>query len=150
VSLAVNEPQQADQFEITFPEGCQVLDQKSGKDYLVQADGSMQEYDPAGTLRCRTATIGRASAGVSSERPRDGVLNRDCSPDGYGNGAVWVLALYRVLVGPAREPGGRHTLTVLVTMLAGYALVYLMTPLDLEEHFTLSVDRLCMQLWPSA
>ncbi|HKI38186.1 MAG TPA: glycosyltransferase family 39 protein [Gemmataceae bacterium] len=67
-------------------------------------------------------------------------------------GAVLVLALYAALLGRARGDGGRglHTLTVLAILLAGYALVYLTTPLPLSLHIFLSADRLWLQLWPCA
>jgi hypothetical protein len=66
--------------------------------------------------------------------------------------AVLGLAVYRLLLGRARRPGGRarHALSVLVVMTAGYALVYMVTPLPLELHIRLSADRLCLQLWPCA
>jgi len=69
-----------------------------------------------------------------------------------GGGAVVVLLVYGILLGRARGTGGHgwHTLIVLVLMLAGYALVYLASPLELPVHVALSVDRLCLQLWPCA
>ncbi len=39
---------------------------------------------------------------------------------------------------------------VLVLMLAGYFFVYVMTPLDLNWHLMTSLNRLFLQLWPSA
>jgi hypothetical protein len=64
-----------------------------------------------------------------------------------GPGAVVVLAVYFRLLGRARlRPS--HTFTVLVLMVAGYAVVYLTTPQKLDIHLGTSVDRLFLQLWP--
>jgi hypothetical protein len=41
-------------------------------------------------------------------------------------------------------------LTVLATMAAGYYLIYIITPYDLEWHLQTSLNRLLMHLWPSA
>jgi len=38
---------------------------------------------------------------------------------------------------------------ILAGMIAGYFMVYVMTPLPLEQHLLTSLDRLTMQLWPS-
>ena len=38
---------------------------------------------------------------------------------------------------------------ILTMMAAGYYVVYLMTPLDLQYHLKSSLDRLMAQLWPS-
>jgi hypothetical protein len=71
-----------------------------------------------------------------------------------GPGAVVLLACYRVLLGrPPRRPNcprGLHTLTFVGLMLLGYAIVYLTTPSELSWHLRYSIDRLFMQLWPTA
>jgi hypothetical protein len=40
--------------------------------------------------------------------------------------------------------------TVLIVMLAGYFGIYLITPHDLRWHLLTSLNRLFIQLWPSA
>jgi hypothetical protein len=69
-----------------------------------------------------------------------------------GRGAIFLLGLYGFLVGGARGGAGmgQYTMIVVVLMLCGYALVYQMSPHNLELHIYFSVDRLYVQLWPSA
>ena len=50
MELHVNEPQEADLFEIRFPAGVMVGDQRDSKDYVIQPDGSMREISPSGEL----------------------------------------------------------------------------------------------------
>lgn len=71
-------------------------------------------------------------------------------------GAVSVLLLiaYLGLAGFRIDQKDRGcaflTAAVLVLMLAGYFFVYVMTPLDLNWHLMTSLNRLFLQLWPSA
>jgi len=71
-----------------------------------------------------------------------------------GPGAVVVLIAYRALLGGPAQRRVRqlwsHAVAVLVLMLAGYAFVYLTTPNNLAWHLHDSIDRLFMQLWPTA
>jgi hypothetical protein len=71
-----------------------------------------------------------------------------------GPGAVVVLGVYRTLLGRSprhpRRPRLPHAFAVLVLMLVGYAFVYLTTPNRLAWHLYDSIDRLFMQLWPTA
>lgn len=68
-------------------------------------------------------------------------------------GFAVVLPAALLLLGRAQpQPGVRSslpmTVTVVVYMLAGYALVYLTTPHDLVWHLRTSADRLFMQILP--
>ncbi len=69
-----------------------------------------------------------------------------------GSGLVLLLPVYRALVGPV-SPGTGPTpstpiwLVVFFTLL-GYAIVYLVTPLDLLGHLNSSLSRLLLHLWP--
>jgi hypothetical protein len=47
--------------------------------------------------------------------------------------------------GPSPWPAG----AVVAAMLAGYCLIYLVTPYDLSWHLRNSLDRLLLQLWPA-
>ncbi len=47
----LNGPVPADQFELTFPPGAFVTDQRTGQDYRVEPDGTWREVDPAAELR---------------------------------------------------------------------------------------------------
>jgi hypothetical protein len=73
---------------------------------------------------------------------------------GIGWGVVYLLVVYRFLIG-RRTPsetrhGTAHPIFVLLLMIAGYYGVYLLTPQDLAFHLDSSLDRLLMQLWPTA
>jgi hypothetical protein len=67
-----------------------------------------------------------------------------------GPWAVVLLAGYFVLLGRAPRPGSAFPLLVVGLMTAAYALVYLTTPRPLTWHLATSLDRLLMQLWPTA
>jgi hypothetical protein len=43
----------------------------------------------------------------------------------------------------------KTTIYIILLMLAGYFLVYVITPYDLEWHLNTSLSRLFVQLWPS-
>jgi hypothetical protein len=64
------------------------------------------------------------------------------------------LAIYAKLLGAeiAREQRSSISLAIflLALTLAGYFGVYLITPYDLRWHLRFSLDRLFLQLWPSA
>jgi hypothetical protein len=47
-------------------------------------------------------------------------------------------------------PGHRASILALILTFAGYFCVYLVTPYDLSWHLRFSLDRLFLQLWPSA
>jgi hypothetical protein len=47
-------------------------------------------------------------------------------------------------------PGSRSSIITLVLTLAGYFVIYLITPYDLYWHLRFSLTRLFLQLWPSA
>jgi hypothetical protein len=70
-----------------------------------------------------------------------------------GPGSVVAMAVYYVLLGkaaPAKHCSARNScLLVLAFMLAGYAVIFLITPHDLSWHLTV-LDRLFMQVWPLA
>jgi hypothetical protein len=65
-----------------------------------------------------------------------------------------LLAIYGALVGRAEQGSERAAVTTamatLVITLVGFAAVYVITPLDLEWHLRFSLNRLFLQLWPSA
>ena len=69
-----------------------------------------------------------------------------------GRSAGAVLPLYALLLGfaPKARRQSLHAAVVLVVMLVGYTLIYLITPHDVTWHVRFSVDRLLMQLWPTA
>jgi hypothetical protein len=85
----------------------------------------------------RYALVGRAIAGEIS---------------GLGSGAIAWLAAYRLLLGgkPRRpgEPGGGFAVLIPALLLAGYFLVYIVTPRHLPWHLQWSLSRLIIQLWP--
>jgi uncharacterized membrane protein YfbV (UPF0208 family) len=66
---------------------------------------------------------------------------------------VPILAFYLLCLGTRIEekvkPGIATALIALFLMLAGYFLVYVITPLNLQFHLAYSLDRLLLQLWPS-
>jgi hypothetical protein len=65
-----------------------------------------------------------------------------------------VLVFYGLLLGadtcPARSSSTAIASGALALTLAGYGLAYVTTPQDLAWHLRTSVDRLLLQLWPSA
>ncbi len=67
---------------------------------------------------------------------------------------VILLAAYLALMGPAIDGKDRLNLlagaAVLVLMLAGYFAIHLIAPYELNYHLMTSLNRLYMQLWPSA
>ena len=67
---------------------------------------------------------------------------------------ILLLVVYLGLTGiriDEKDRGGVfQTAAVLVLTLAGYFFVYVMTPLDLHYHLMTSLNRLFLQLWPSA
>lgn len=71
-----------------------------------------------------------------------------------GHGLALVLIGFVAIAGGvatrARRPGLAAALAVLVVMFAGYFGVYVLTPHDLAWHLSTSMDRLFLQLWPSA
>src|SRR5579871_390942 len=68
-------------------------------------------------------------------------------------GSVLLVALYflkrRNTVGVQKFAHSRSIVALLIT-LAGYFAIYLITPRDLYWHLRFSLDRLFLQLWPSA
>ena len=70
----------------------------------------------------------------------------------FGSRALWVLTAYRLLVGPTlpRTWRGLHIAVVLPLMLTGYFFIYVTTPLPLQMHIYYSLERLYVQLWPTA
>jgi hypothetical protein len=48
LDLRINEPQPAEQFDVSFPERSLVYDRRVHKEYRIQADGSMREVAPGG------------------------------------------------------------------------------------------------------
>jgi hypothetical protein len=65
-----------------------------------------------------------------------------------------VMALHTTIVySSSTERKSRPWFTpafVLVAMMCGYYVVYLFSPYDLESHLASSLDRLVLQLWPTA
>jgi len=60
-----------------------------------------------------------------------------------------VIALvYGVSLRPAEKQHFFQSASLLVLLLAGYFLIYVTTPRDLEWHLTTSLNRLFLQLWP--
>jgi hypothetical protein len=68
--------------------------------------------------------------------------------------AIWILAIHAVAVGIDTEhPSGRVAMTALAAagvMMAGYVMVYLTSPHDLQSHLDSSLTRLLAQVWPTA
>lgn len=64
-----------------------------------------------------------------------------------------MLPVYALLLGRARSPARRAALApvlVVPLVLAGYTLVYLVTPVDLGWHLASSLHRLMLHVWPVA
>ncbi|MCX5858162.1 MAG: hypothetical protein NTZ57_09735 [Deltaproteobacteria bacterium] len=71
-----------------------------------------------------------------------------------GVAGVILLSLYMLFMGVRTQAQDRTALltaaAVLIFMLAGYFAIYLITPHDLHWHLLTSLNRLFIQLWPSA
>ena len=74
----------------------------------------------------------------------------------FGDWAVSVVPLlicYLLLIGKTIEERDRPsiavTFAVLGIMLAGYFMIYVLSPRDVAWHVLTSLNRLCSQLWPS-
>jgi hypothetical protein len=74
----------------------------------------------------------------------------------FGNFAVSVvplLVVYLLLLGTEIEKSDKATIIVtfgvLGIMLAGYYMIYVLSPRDVAWHVLTSLNRLCSQLWPS-
>ena len=68
-------------------------------------------------------------------------------------GTVAMLAFQLLIPGkryPLREPGFRVSRIALGLTLSGYFVIYVITPRDLYWHLRFSLNRLFLQLWPSA
>jgi hypothetical protein len=67
---------------------------------------------------------------------------------------VILLSVYLLLMGMRIDAKDRfnilNTAVVLLLMLAGYFVIYLISPYELNYHLMTSLNRLYMQLWPSA
>jgi hypothetical protein len=70
-----------------------------------------------------------------------------------GAAGVPLLLIYYLLIGQERKTapsaGAPSALYAIFLMLAGYFLIYLTDPHDLQWHLTTSIDRLFIQLWPT-
>lgn len=67
-------------------------------------------------------------------------------------GTVLLAGLYFAAPGKrtqAADPGSRASHIALVLTLAGYFLIYLITPYELYWHLRFSLNRLFLQLWPA-
>jgi hypothetical protein len=56
---------------------------------------------------------------------------------------------YLVCFGRPRSNNTNAMLLLLVSMLAGYFVIYIVTPLDLQWHLSTSLNRLLLHLWPT-
>jgi hypothetical protein len=65
-----------------------------------------------------------------------------------GGGAIAVAATCSVLLGWRPSRGGLWTVSVPLGMIAGFAVVFLVTPHDLNWHLRTALDRLLLQCWP--
>ncbi|MFZ5830204.1 MAG: hypothetical protein ACOY3P_08950 [Planctomycetota bacterium] len=68
-----------------------------------------------------------------------------------GKAYIVILPLAWLLLGGARDRSGKvlpGIVVILSMMLAGYLMVYVVTPHDLAWHVNTSMDRLLVQLWP--
>lgn len=69
-----------------------------------------------------------------------------------GSSVPTVLVFYLLLLGVRLEKKHRAAASVLalllLSMLAGYFLVYIVSPLDLRFHLESSLSRLLLQIWP--
>ena len=68
--------------------------------------------------------------------------------------SIILLAVYLLIAGvridASDRPGLLQAGAILLMMLLGYFFVYVLTPLDLAYHLATSLNRLFLQLWPSA
>ena len=67
-------------------------------------------------------------------------------------GTVLLAGLYFAVPGkrtPVTDPSSRTSGIALAMTLAGYFLIYLVTPYDLYWHLRFSLNRLFLQLWPA-
>jgi hypothetical protein len=68
--------------------------------------------------------------------------------------SVILLSVYLLLMGMRIDAKDRlnilNAAVVLLLMLAGYFIIYLISPYELNYHLMTSLNRLYMQLWPSA
>jgi len=70
---------------------------------------------------------------------------------GYGNGLVIILVVIAVLMGRSKRRTGLGVVWALVAlMLAGYWIMYAVTPQDLQWHLGTSARRLFLQVQPMA
>ena len=64
------------------------------------------------------------------------------------------MSVYLLLMGMRIDGKDRfnilNAVVVLLLMLAGYFIIYLISPYELNYHLMTSLNRLYMQLWPSA
>jgi hypothetical protein len=67
-------------------------------------------------------------------------------------GTLLLTMLYFARGGRSRvlPPGVRSSVLALILTLAGYFVIYVITPYDIYWHLRFSLTRLFMQLWPSA
>lgn len=72
----------------------------------------------------------------------------------FGGALLLALAAAALLLGAAPERPTRraaaHSAAVVALVAAGYGAVYLLTPTDLAWQLRSSIERLMLQLWPSA
>ena len=68
--------------------------------------------------------------------------------------SVILLSVYLLLMGMRIDGKDRlnilNAAVVLLLMLAGYFIIYLISPYELNYHLMTSLNRLYMHLWPSA
>ncbi|MHC4813716.1 MAG: hypothetical protein ACYTGW_19160 [Planctomycetota bacterium] len=100
-------------------------------------------------------------SGTVLERLVDG--SRHWAILAFGGGLIWdwvggtllvVLLVFAVVSGPVRDKSRRPliasvAITVFLTV-AGYYVVFVLTPRDLQWHLSTAADRLMVHVWPSA
>jgi 4-amino-4-deoxy-L-arabinose transferase-like glycosyltransferase len=62
---------------------------------------------------------------------------------------AFYLLLLRIRIEPKERASIAGSLIVLAVMIAGYFMIFVISPRDLAWHLSASVDRLYAQLWPS-
>jgi hypothetical protein len=74
----------------------------------------------------------------------------------FGNWSVSItplMAFYLLLIGVSVEPKEKASVAAsfvaLAIMIAGYFMVYVLSPLDVSLHILTSLDRILCQLWPT-